>query len=748
MPRKTVSLLWTQDQLKYVDANGETTSGFYLNLTSDGGNNEYVKTNEFQLPIGRYTILIRYESRGGGKIRAIYSDGRYISDITGFMMLSEGEQEMVFPLHITNLRRLAVIQAYQRESRNDDDYLLIREIEVRTAENVEILQTIKLFFLFMVINVLVFFREKMKNGIRQNSILISVFSVAVFFTSLPLFVDYLPGNTLDLSFHLTRIEGLRQGLITGEFPVRVQPGWLNNHGYAVSVFYGDALLYFPAILCILGLPLQTAYQIFVLAVNIATIWTSWYACKKITQDDQIAMFGAIIYTGNLYRIIAIYMRAAVGAYSAMIFFPLIMLGLWEIFALEVSDRRMNRGMLPLIIGFSGVLLTHIISFEMIVCFAALLCMLLWRKTFQKERFLLLCKSVGATVLLNLWFLVPFLDYLRDEFRINSPDAYVGDHYKMQERGLFLPQMFLTDYEVISVSMGHSVGIRGEMPITLGVALTMVLVFGLVIAAIKFQKQEKNRELILCLGLTVISLVLTLHSFPYILLGRTMPFLQMVFKSIQYNWRFLTISTVLLLWLFCIIGKEMMQKQKKVFLGLAMGISILGVLQAVDFSSEVLNEMSAYRVQNGFNLVMDQIGGGEYVPVETNVELLTDKLESTENIIVHGWKRDGIDLSCDLQNLSEEEQRIELPLLGYRYLEAEDNEFELDFKVLKSENGLVEIIIPGKYQGNIVVHYREPIGWRVAEIISVIVFFRICIWVLVENRKYGTCKVKEPESERG
>ena len=137
-----------------------------------------------------------------------------------------------------------------------------------------------------------------------------------------------------------------------------------------------------------------------------------------------------------------------------------------------------------------------------------------------------------------------------------------------------------------------------------------------------------------------------------------------------------------------------------------------------------------------------------MPVETNVELLTDKLESTENIIVHGWKRDGIDLSCDLQNLSEEEQRIELPLLGYRYLEAEDNEFELDFKVLKSENGLVEIIIPGKYQGNIVVHYREPIGWRVAEIISVIVFFRICIWVLVENRKYGTCKVKEPESERG
>ena len=56
----------------------------------------------------------------------------------------------------------------------------------------------------------------------------------------------------DLGYHLRRIENIAMGLADGQFPVRIQSDWLLGNGYAVGVFYGDILPYFPAALRLLG----------------------------------------------------------------------------------------------------------------------------------------------------------------------------------------------------------------------------------------------------------------------------------------------------------------------------------------------------------------------------------------------------------------------------------------------------------------------------------------------------------------
>ncbi|MDR0838346.1 MAG: hypothetical protein LBN99_01740, partial [Oscillospiraceae bacterium] len=58
-------------------------------------------------------------------------------------------------------------------------------------------------------------------------------------------------NGHDLVFHLTRIEGVYEGLLSGQFPVRLNPTFLNGYGYADAIMYPTLFLYFPAALRLL-----------------------------------------------------------------------------------------------------------------------------------------------------------------------------------------------------------------------------------------------------------------------------------------------------------------------------------------------------------------------------------------------------------------------------------------------------------------------------------------------------------------
>ena len=84
----------------------------------------------------------------------------------------------------------------------------------------------------------------------------------VLLACLPLALGYLTFGH-DLSAHLSRIEGLKAGLLSGQFPVRINPDLLEGRGYAFSLMYADLLLYPAAVLRILGFPLYSVYQLYV-----------------------------------------------------------------------------------------------------------------------------------------------------------------------------------------------------------------------------------------------------------------------------------------------------------------------------------------------------------------------------------------------------------------------------------------------------------------------------------------------------
>ncbi len=92
--------------------------------------------------------------------------------------------------------------------------------------------------------------------------------------------------------------------------------------------YGDAFLYFPAILHLCGLSVTASYKVFVLLVN---VFTAYYAFSRIFANKSIGVIASLLWTLSLYRLECIYLRAAVGEYSALSFLPLVALGIVYIF---------------------------------------------------------------------------------------------------------------------------------------------------------------------------------------------------------------------------------------------------------------------------------------------------------------------------------------------------------------------------------------------------------------------------------
>lgn len=140
-----------------------------------------------------------------------------------------------------------------------DGRLVITQFTIRETTQADTAGCVILIFLLFLLDVLLYLRQRRvfdRMPEKERSVLFGLVCVW-FISSLPLFVNYMVRG-YDFEFHMMRIEGLAKGLMSGQFPVKLQPGWMNGYGYPVSVMYGDLLLYLPALLRILGFTLQAS----------------------------------------------------------------------------------------------------------------------------------------------------------------------------------------------------------------------------------------------------------------------------------------------------------------------------------------------------------------------------------------------------------------------------------------------------------------------------------------------------------
>lgn len=528
----------------------------------------------------------------------------------------------------------------------------------------------------------------------------------------------------DALFHAARIVGLAQELSAGNFPVRIQPNWLSGYGYAVSVCYGDTLLYIPAVLYTMGVPLTLLHKAYILFINLGTVLISYFCYKKISGDKYIGVICSALYCLSICRLLNIYTRSALGEYSAFMFLPLVLLGIKHIYSKD-SDVKDRNGWLLLCIGMTGIIQTHIISLEMVCIFIAIAVVILIKK-FSKNVFIAFIKSVLASLFLNLGFLLPFVDYSTDHLYAFAPK----NDYGIQQYGLSIYELFSFSTTGNGRAYTSFAGLPNKIPESLGLAmLTMLLLTVIVFAKCQTWKKNEKRELLLMMGLGGMALLMSTYYFPWNRLAAISP-LKNVVASIQYPWRFLSIGIPLLTYMAGLVLaklKDMIGEKSARWLGLLVGICLIGAFQGL-YCIDVISRSVESSVCYDNNADLDYaVMGGEYLLADTDINLLWGNADITgENIQIQSTERKGTQFKVSCQ--AGENAWIELPMLAYKHYQCIDMDTGQIYAITRGENNRVHVVVPDNYNGTFRVHFAEPWYWRLSEMISVLTFIIICIGV--------------------
>lgn len=564
---------------------------------------------------------------------------------------------------------------------------------------------------------------------RKKTMLLLAMITAL--SSYPLFTDFLLSGH-DMLFHLSRIEGIKEGLLSGVFPVKIHPFWANGYGYAVGVFYGDSFLYLPALLNILGFSLQESYKFYVFAVNLATVLIGYKCFARIFNSNRMGIFASFIYAMTPYRLSNIYLRGSVGEYTALVFLPMVLCGFYLIFTENIYQKGYWKNFLLPALGLTGIIRSHIISCELAGIIIIIGCLILINKVIQPRVFMTLALAAAATVLLNLGFLVPFLSYFGGDFVMNTEEWY---QLPIQTHGLYLSQLFSLFQNGIGSSNGLIAGTRDEMPMGAGLALGLGIALFMVLLADGIYKKEKGsfmNFMLLCSGFGIACLLMATEFFPWNKIASFSDLLRTMIYNIQFPWRFLTLAslflTVITCFAFILLKKYYAQP---VFYSAITIFLCMTLVTDMWFFHDTMNRNDFYRIYDTNDISSMNIGSAEYLPADTNIDLLSEEnLLQSEDIRLLEYTKNGTTLYASVIG-GAEAGYVELPLLyydGYTAVNTADNSV---LTLEKGTNNVIRLVVPANYSGQVKVYFREPLSWRIGEIISAVMILALIIFLITQ-----------------
>ncbi len=732
----------------YLDYSEDYGLGCYLDqslITDDSVDPKYlyITTPYTDLPRGSYEVTIVYSTDDFNNKYSANEKYSTYSVVAGTQgnRLPQKKHELKYSFFApTTVREYQVHANYSGKG-----YLFLESVTIQeTNAWKNILLFYMLVFFLLADGILLGYQRTPKEHKREARLITMALVCLVMCSCTPLLSFFMMAGD-DLPFHLNRIEAIKTSLLAGQFPNRVSPYWNNGYGYASAVLYGEAWLYLPALLRILGFTVQGAYKMYVTAINIATTFAAYRSFERILKNKKAALLGSIAYVLAPYRLVCIYMRAAVGEYTAMLFIPLIFYGLCQIYR-NTEDEKSKGGWLWLLIGYTGLIQCHVISCVIVTLFVGLFCVILLKRTLCVRRLLQLVKAAVGTVLVNFWFLLPFADYYLHGYA-SSPWAedVMG---RMGSHGAFISQM-LSLFQVgygPSYTVMEGSGIPGERNYAMGCFLIILFLY----VALRLYRGRENTALIRLgdgsLGFGLLAAFMSTVWFPWDSIQQMNGLFRMITRNLQFPWRFLGISCFFLAVLtvcFAVLLDRTVSRQ--ISYGTLFLLGLAFWLSADYYMYTYTQSVEPFRYVREESLDPCNMVAREYIPKGTPIDFSEDwDSIAGEGLTIIKDERQGGTQVVTCQNAVDTETTLDIPFLPYRGYRCYDSQTREELSVQLSEPGKVRVLVPPGYDGTLLVRFEEPWYWRAAEAISL---FTLAAWVMWQIGKYAKRRLSAKKGER-
>jgi len=511
---------------------------------------------------------------------------------------------------------------------------------------------------------------------------------------------------LDSSVHFSRIYSVAEGIKNGVFPVKVHNTACYGYGYGIGFFNSNALLYIPAILMnAFDFSLTLAYKIFIFCCYIAVFWTFYYSAWKISNSKDAAFWSASMFLFATKVMSTIYLTIGVGQFTAMIFMPLVIAGI-HVFA------EKDEAPILLMIGFIGLMYTHVMStfLGVVICF--IICILEWKTIFlNKRKIVQLFIAVGIVTGVTSAFWLPMLEQMKAQtLKVKAPWTSSQENVK--------------NWDII-FNNNHGIG---YMVMGVGILSLIILMYKIWSKKVEDSNKVKGAFALLSIAF-IITFLTTFYPFWYFMnsiLG---------INIIQTPGRLHRVVTILILLAVAMVYQlvNLDVKKKNIFM---FGILCIGILLAVirygehwkDRDSEIPNEVVEGSIAG--------LGGGEeWLPINTDREKLqeTEVATADNGKKVKGKKVNGF--AKYVFNAQLEREYYEIPYIwykGYKAKDAEGKSYEIDQNYT---TGLVRVYMPNNGQmgiKEITVYYEGTKYQKISYIFSIIGIIMFALYVVYLN----------------
>lgn len=652
-------------------------------------------TPSYVMNKGTYTLCLEYTAEGGENALELWEQG---TKAAGWTL---NPADTTFETDVTlakDVKQLAVKLNY-----GGDGSFVIQKLTI-TPKTVFYTDSYLMIVLVLLGSVVIYrlYEKHLQNPIAQEKLVdFCVIAGVALLAMSPMFMTYLY-NGDDLCYHLARMEGVKDGILDGQIPVIIMPDGLKGNGY-LNAMYPYLFLYLGAFLRICRVSIALSYKMVIFAANLGSALCAYYALRSISKSRRTVMLGVVLFTLMPYRFTNIFSRGDLGETLALTFWPLVVAGMYHIL---LGDRKKWH---YLVIGFSGALQSHILSVMFVMAFCVIAALVYGVRIWKEKRYVEIGKAAGLTILLNLWFIVPFLYY-----------------YFTEELGTEILRWSGYYEQSINLSnMTQTISLYSKQYFSLGLPLLGCLGIGIIYLICEKKENQTSLDsyLVFLLVLGCILVYMTTGYFPSLELSHY-DFLNSIITMLQFPWRFLGPASTCFLFVGAVwlTKSQILKPYKNVIFALLIGLNLLTVLSVpTDNSHMPYDDVTATASKGHDSKLAANIG--IFYPHEWRLDgieddkLTTSVLVSDLNYVqVSGFSKEGTKAQASYVATAEETY-LEFPIQNYAGYRAYDENGDR-LEIVDGNQHRVRVMLNGDGQQHTIYVRFGPVAYFViADIIS-------------------------------